>query len=137
MATRALKKLDYATIMTFTVATGQTATKGKHVLLSGSDNAVATAGANSDLAVGIALHSAAAGAEVQVALLGPVIPTLVGTGGSTRGTKQVIVADGVTDCAAHDSSGATDNSVVGIAMQSGVAGDLIGMMQTLGNRGSA
>lgn len=137
MATRALKKLDFATIMTFVVATGQAATKGRHVLLSGSDNEIATAGANSDLAIGIALNTAAAGAEVQVALLGPVIPALVGTGGSTRGTKQVLVADGITDCAAHDSSGATDNSVVGIAMQSGSAGDLIGVVQTLGNRGSA
>lgn len=137
MAARALKKLDFATIITYKVAAGQAATLGRPVLLSAADDEVATAGANSDLAVGVPLNTAAAGAEVQVALLGPVVPTLVGAGGSTRGTKQVLVADGVTDCAAHDSSGATDNAVVGIAMQSGVAGDLIGMMLTLGNRGSA
>lgn len=137
MAARALKKLDFAPIMTFKVAAGQAATRGRPVILSGSDNEIATAGANSDLVVGIPLESAVAGSECQVVLVGPVVPTLVGAGGSTRGTKQVLVADGVTDCAAHDSSGATDNAVVGIAMQSGVAGDMIGMIQTVCNRGSA
>lgn len=137
MAERALKKLDFATIMTFKVAAGQAATKGRPVILSGSDLEIATAGANSDLVIGTALETAAAGAECSVALVGPVVPMLVGTGGSTRGTKQVLVADGITDCAAHDSSGATDNAVIGIAMQSGVAADIIGVIQTVCNRGSA
>jgi hypothetical protein len=137
MATRAIKKLDYCPVMGFKVAAGQTATKGLAVLLSGSDEEVATAGANSDLAIGIALNTAAAAAEVQVALFAPVIPAVVGTGDTTRGKKQVLVANGITDAAAHDSSGNTDQAIYGIAMQSGVAGDMVGLMAVPSNRGAA
>jgi hypothetical protein len=136
MATTALRKTDFATIMRFTVASGQTATKGKPVLLSGSDDEIDDAGADSDLAVGIALETKAAGKECDVYLFGPVVPVLVGTGGATRGTKAVIVADGFTNAPAHNSDGTGNQAVYGIFMQTGAAGDLVGMIPAPSNRGS-
>lgn len=132
----ATKKIGYATIGSYTVAAGQTATLGMGVLLSGADDAVATAGANSDLCVGIALTTAAAAARVDVIHFAPIVPVLVGTGGATRGAKAMILADGFADAPAH-AAGNTVRSIYGIFMQSGVAGDRVGMMLCAGNRESA
>jgi hypothetical protein len=137
MAARALKKIDFAPIMTYLVATGQTTTKGLPVIFSGSEEAIATNASTPDAVIGIALETKTAGLECQVALFGPVIPMVVGTGGSTYGVKQQFVSDGVTDAAAHDSSGAVDDFIVGIAMQSGSAADLIGVQVLPCNRGAA
>lgn len=133
----ALSLLNNATIRSFTVASGQTATLGNAAILSGADNEVDDAGSGSDLAIGVFLATAAAGARVEVALFGPVVPVLVGTGGATRGTKATLVADGFTNAPAHDSSGATDNVIYGIFMQTGVATDRVGMILCASNRGSA
>jgi len=137
MAERALKKLDFAPIMTYVVATGQTTTKGLGVIFSGAETTIATAASGFDGCFGVALETTTAGKECQVALFAPIIPMVVGTGGSTYGTKQQFVADGVTDAAAHDSSGSTDDIIVGLAMQSGVAGDTIGVQVMPSNRGAA
>ena len=133
----ALRKYEFAHIKEFTVAAGQSATAGRAVLLSGADTTIGTAGADSDLAIGFALETAAAGARCQVALLGPVVPVVVGTGACTRGKKAILVADGVTDAPAHDSSGGTDDQIYGIFMQTGVKGDTVGMILAPSNRGSA
>jgi hypothetical protein len=136
MATTALRKTDFLTTMRFRVAASQTATKGKPVLLSGADNEIDDAGADSDLAVGVALETKAAGVDCDVALFGPVVPVLVGTGGATRGKKGAIVADGFADAPAHNSDGTGNQAIYVIFMQSGVAGDLVGAMLCPSNRGS-
>jgi len=133
----ALRKFEFAHIKEYTVAAGQSATLGRAVLLSGADTTIGTAGAGSDLAIGIALETAAAGARCQVALFGPVVAVVVGTGNATRGKKAILAADGLIDAPAHDSSGATDNQIYGIFMQSGVATNIVGMMLAPSNRGSA
>lgn len=129
-------KVGFATIGTYTVAAGQTATLGMGAILSGADDAVATGGANSDLVIGIFRATAAAAARVDVTHFGPIERVLVGTGGATRGAKAQIVADGFADAPAH-AAGATVRSIYGIFMQSGVAGDRVGMMLCVGNRESA
>lgn len=132
----ALRKFEFAHIKEYTVKAGGSATEGRAVLLD-SDTTISNAGADSDLAIGVALETAAAGARCQVALFGPVVAVLVGTGNATRGKKSILVADGFIDAPAHDSSGATNDQIYGIFMQSGVATDRIGMILCPSNRGSA
>jgi len=133
----AIRKTQYATIGTYTVATGQTATVGYLAILA-SDTTVQNAAGATDLGIGVFLASATAGKRVEVYHFGSIIPVKIGTGGCTRGAKAVFVADGFTDAPAHDSSGTTDDATYGVFMESGVVGDVRGMMIGLnGNRGSA
>jgi hypothetical protein len=140
---RALKKLGAgAVIGTYTVAASQTVRAGMPVILSGSDTAIDEAIISNDLCIGVALGtpgtSYAAAAVVQVLHYGPIVPVLVGTGDATRGKKAVVSAsaDGMCDCAAHDSDGTGNQNVQGVFMQSGVATEHVGMMMVMGNRGS-
>lgn len=134
----ATRKLNFVTIGNYTVAATKTATEGELLILSGADNEVEDANGASDLGIGIAVHSAAAGQPVEVYHPAPIIPVKVGTGGATRGKKAVNVADGFTDAAyPHDSSGATDQAIYGIFMESGLAGTVVGMMPIFSNRGAA
>lgn len=131
------RQTAYATVKAYTVATGQVVTEGYMVVLA-SDTTVQNGGASSDLGIGIARNSATAGQVVDIYLFGPIIPVVVGTGGCTRGTKAIHIADGFTDAPAHDSSGGTDNAIYGVFTESGSAGDMRGLMIGLGgNRGSA
>lgn len=132
----AMRRIEHGTIARYTVATGQAVTKGELVVLA-SDTTVQDAGGASDLGIGIAMATVAADLPVDIYLFAPVIDVAVGTGGATRGKKAIHAADGFTDCAAHDSSGATDNATYGVFMQSGVVGDRVGMQAMFGNRGSA
>jgi hypothetical protein len=133
----ALRKVTHATFHTFTVAAGQATTAGELVVLA-TDTTVQDAGGASDLGIGVAATTQAAGERVDVYLFGPVIPVEVGTGDATRGTKAIHAADGFTDAAAHDSSGATDEAIYGVFMQSGTVGQIVGLMFGLnGNRGAA
>ena len=131
----ALRKLEHATFATFTVEAGQTVTLNRLVQLSAAGVRLATAG--SDTVIGIARTTQAATERVDVTLYSHIEAVDVGTNGSTAGVKQQGVATGVEDAAAHDSSGGTDDAIVGVAMQTGVVGDVIGMMMLLNNRGSA
>lgn len=129
MAERALVKQDYAHMVSVQVKASSTVTQGKTVKFS-ADMEVEDAGADSDIWIGVAkdtVTSGAAGSErrVTVILPGPVVKMLVGTGDSTRGKRQKVVATGVTDAAAL--AGDTAEPSCGFAMQSGVAGDLIGV----------
>jgi hypothetical protein len=130
---------EYALRLPFTVAASQTTVAGQAVIFSGSDTAIAKAGADSDLAIGIARSAGVAGDVVEVTLFGNVIEeVLVGTGDATRGTKAVLVADGFTNAPAHDSDGTGNEAVYGIFIESGVAGDKVGMLLIgASNRGSA
>lgn len=141
MATRAIKKINFGTIGTYTVVTGETVRGGMPVILHTADTTIDEAIATDDTAIGIALGfgtTYTAGQEVQVLHYGPIVPVLVGTGGATRGTKAVVAgaADGLTDAAAHNSDGTGNVNVLGVFMQTGSAADEVGMMMVLGNRGS-
>lgn len=133
----ALRKFEFAHIKEYTVAAGGAATLGRLAILSGADTTVDVGGAGVDTGIGVFLTTAVAGARAQVALFGPIVSVVVGTGGATRSTKAIAVADGFTDAPAHDSSGGTDNQIYGIFMQSGIATDRVGMMLMASNRGSA
>jgi hypothetical protein len=127
MAT-ALRLTQNALRKTYTVAASDTATEGMAVLLD-SDTTVDDAGAASDLAIGVALETKTAGQAVEVALFGhSVIGVLVGTNGATRGMKAVIESDGFTDAAAHDSDGTGNEAIYGVFLQSGTAGQFVGML---------
>jgi predicted RecA/RadA family phage recombinase len=135
MATRPQRQTQHALKRYYTVAASQTCTVGKTVKLA-SDTTVQDAGAGSDLEIGICMESSdanasgvvAAGFQVEILLLGhAVVPMLVGTGASTRSKKQVVVSDGITDAAASG-GGTTAVECIGIALESGVAGDLIGVL---------
>lgn len=146
MATRAIFDLKSSIIKTYTLKTGVVSAKGKRVIFSVADNndqTVDLAGAESDLAFGTIIDDtvitgvAAGTGKVQVALDHPqIVPMIVGTGGATRGTKQKYAADGVTDLPANG-GGTLPHVVVGIALQSGVVGDLIGVMPCPGREVSA
>jgi len=137
MAT-ALRKLEHVTFEEFTVAAGQAATIGELAVMA-SDTTVQDAGGASDLGIGVFATTEVAGARVAVMLLSSsgVIPVACGTGGCTRGTKAIAVADGFTDAPAHDSDGTGNSSIYGVFMQSGVVGDVVGMMPCIANRGNA
>lgn len=135
---RVLKKIDFATIITFTA--GATCTAGVACSLSAAMT-VGDAPAGSDVIVGVTLGNVGqtflTGARVQVGLAGPVFPMKVGTGGTTRGTKQKVVADGITDAPTTLNAGATTTPIMGIALESGVAGDFVGVIMVPSNRISA
>lgn len=133
----ALRKYNNGQIFDYTVAATKTVTAYKLVEFSGADNAIEDLGAGEDLGIGVALDSGTAGQRVRVLVPNPVVPMLVGTGGATRGKKAVVVADGVADAPAHDSSGGTDDAIYGIFMQSGIATNRVGVQLFFSNRGSA
>ena len=135
MAT-ALRHVENATFVTFTVEAAQAVTQWHAVELAAAG--VRDAQVNSDTIIGIARHSAAAGERVEVTMLGPIESCVVAAAGVTIGLKVQAAATGlVEDAAAHDSSGATDDSILGMAMQTGTSGQIVGVMLMASNRGSA
>ncbi len=126
MGVRATQDLVRAIVKTYTVKTGGATTAGKPVKFGTTDTEVDTLlAADANIGFGVALETKAAGLPVQVAPFGvQIVPMIVGTGGATRGLKLKIASDntGVTD------TGATTDVFVGRAMQSGVVGDLIGVL---------
>ena len=136
--TTALRLTNSVLRKQYTVASGDTATKGEAVLLD-SDTTVDDCDAASDLAIGVAMTTQAAGEEVEIALFGHgVIPVVVGTNGATRGTKAQLESDGFTDAGTHDSDGGVANqSTYGIFLQSGTVGQFVGLLLAgAGNRGT-
>jgi len=127
MAERALQKYSADDVDTIVVASAKTVTKGKPIKHSGADHEAENAAAITDLAIGIALESGTAGQTVRYVRLGSkaIVPALVGTGGATRGQGAVYVADGVTDQATG--GGTNLFCCLGQFMQSGVAGDYVGL----------
>lgn len=132
----AVRKLEHCTFKEYTVASGQAVTVGELVVMA-SDTTVQDAGGASDLGIGIAVESQTAGLRVELYMFGPIVPVTVGTGGATRGTKAIAAADGFTDATAHDSDGTSNESLYGVFVESGTAGQIKGMMIGLGgNRGA-
>ncbi len=136
--TRALKKIDFAHIITLQASA--TCTAGTVCKMTGAMT-IGDAAAGDDTVIGVTLGNVgvtyASGAKVQVYLPNPVVPMKVGTGGTTRGQKQKVVSDGITDAPATTNSGATTTPTVGIALETGVVGDYVGMILTFANRISA
>lgn len=136
MAVRANQDLKNALVKTYSAKSAAVFTVGARVKFGASDTEADLGGANDDLTFGTALNActgnAAGSIIVEVALDMPqIIAMTVGTGGSTRGVKQIAAANGVTD-AQTNGGGTTPHALVGIAMQSGVVGDLIGVMPIAG-----
>ncbi len=134
----AVRKFEFAHIITYKVGSGQTVTEGFGVVFTDATT-IENQGATSDLGFGVALESGtgANGDSVTVALFGPVVAVVVGTGGSTRGKKAIMKADGYADAAAHDSDNTGNSSIYGIFMETGIAADKVGMQMIVGNRGNA
>ncbi len=129
MATRANEDLKYALVKTYEVAGGQSVTVGLLVKLA-SDTTVQNAGAN-ERGVGVALETGAAGARVQIAMLAgsAQLRVKVGTGGATRGGYLNHATDGFKDVGTLG-GGTVLKEVIGMALQSGVAGDFIAVLPT-------
>src|SRR5688500_4762360 len=136
MATRADCDLRTALTVTRTVETGQTVALGRVVKDGNADHEVqhTTDGVDA-IGVIVALDklAGAAGDKVSVCLLAgaAVVKVKVGTGGATRGKKAKCVADGVTDAVISEAT-PTPVQTVGFFTQSGVAGDLVGMVPLAG-----
>lgn len=128
MAARPDTSLHNATIVHKVVAAGQSVTAGRPVKLITDDDTCQHSGVG-EAAFGIALQDAAAGVRVQIALCGGggIVPVLVGTGGATRDLAAVVVANGVTNSATLG-GGTVLRNIVGYFTQSGVAGDLVGLV---------
>ena len=141
MASRALFDESKAVILERDIASGSAATEGLMAVHSGSESEFANAGAGVDTGIGVFLDSVLSGDTDRGARIacfgGGILRVKVGTGGATFGKKAAYVADGFTDAAAHDSSGATNDAIYGTFMQTGVAGDFVGLLPAVSNRGSA
>jgi hypothetical protein len=132
MATRPDQMLDKCTIVARTVETATTVTVGSVVKDGNADKECqpTTDGVDAiGIVVALGKLAGAAGDKVSVALLagGGVVPVKVGTGGATRGKLAKVVADGVTNAVPDVATPAAMN-VVGYFTQSGVAGDLVGLV---------
>lgn len=135
----ALRKFEYAHIKSYTVEAAGTATVGRLASFGATDLVVVDTAAGADDAIGVFLTGGTAGDRVDIALFGPTVAVLVGTGptGATRGSKAVNVADGVVDALPQAPGGATADPIYGIFMQDGVTGDVVGMQLLASNRVSA
>lgn len=157
MATRAIRQYQFGIIRSYSIEPGQQVVVGKTCKFGASaanglpagEATVQDAGAASDIAIGIVrphpkavagvVTAASLNANDQVEVLLPfnaIEAMLVGTGGTTAGKKQKVVSDGITDAPANG-GGTTDVEIVGIALQSGVAGDYVGVGLFFGSRVSA
>lgn len=115
-----------AVILPFVVKAASAVTKGKPVKLDTSTGTVLDMAAVGDNVIGIALDTGAAGDTVRVALWGPgVVPALVGTAGATMGAPAKYASDGLVDGTVG--GGTTKLFVCGQFLETGVAGDFVGL----------
>ncbi|MEJ7728208.1 MAG: hypothetical protein WKG00_03250 [Polyangiaceae bacterium] len=126
MASRANIDLKYTLIKTYVV--GAAANAGRVAKLGAVDTEATNAGAN-EMGIGVFLEDAAPGARVQVAMLAgsSQIKVKVGTGGVTRNAFINCVANGVANVGTLG-GGTVLKNVIGLALQSGVAGDDVAML---------
>ena len=122
-------KLGNATRHTFGGGCNVAVTRGLEVKFGATDDVCVLAGANDQLAVGIVENDVATiGRPVTVICYGTgIMDVTVGTGGATRGTDAITVASGFTD-AATNGGGTTSQIIKGRFMQTGVAGDRVGLL---------
>lgn len=86
------------------------------------DETMIPAAGNTDELVGVFQHDALNGAEVRVMVYG-ITRLKIGTGGITRGV--LVTSDATGQGIALSGAAATNNSAIGRAMASGVAGDIV------------
>lgn len=112
-------------IKTLTVVAAGSAIEGRPVSFNTSDEecTLTAAAARPD---GIALETKAAGERVQVLIGEGICKVKVGTGGATRGEYAVVVADGLTNSGTLG-GGSVVKQLVGKFLQTGVAGDVVGL----------
>lgn len=122
------ERLNNAIIMTFAHASQPAFSRGAEVKFNGDDGLLQAAGTNDPLAIGIISQANASTRPASVVMYGfAVMPVTVGTGGATRGVDAITVADGFTD-AASNGGGTTSQIIKGKFLQTGVAGDLVGLL---------
>ena len=125
MVARAAENMQYIHQKPFTA--GGTVTQFYPVTLSSGTIANSTSNAK---AIGIAQKAGTTGDVISVALLmGPgVIKVKVGTGGATAGEYAIVSSgnDGLTDQTIG--GGTTVKYVLGRFLETGVAGDIVGLM---------
>lgn len=127
MATRAIEDLKLALIKTAIVGTA--CTRGKGVKITGDEPMTMTDCSAGESPDAVALETqATSGKPCQVVMLSGacIIKVLVGTGNATRGKYAKVVGDGFAD-AGTLGGGTTAQEVAGKFVQSGVAGDYVGM----------
>jgi hypothetical protein len=138
MGTTAARKLNYATIANYDVVAGATVTVGFGVTMA-TATTVQNAAASSDFIIGIAHTSAtstvAGDANVDVFLFAPVVPVVIATDGTaTLGAKATwtddAAADGFTNAETLTTAG--EQGIYGVFVQSGTAGEIVGMQLALG-----
>lgn len=128
MAVRPHERLDGALIMQFDHASQPAFSRGAEVKFNSADNLLQAAAANDPLAIGVIYQNNASGRTAHVVLYGhAIMPVTVGTGGATRGVDATTVADGFTD-AATNGTGTVSQIIKGKFMQTGVAGDVVGLL---------
>lgn len=127
MAARATVDTSLALIKSATVKAASSVTVGYPIKFH-TDGTVLNCTAG-DAAIGFALETGAAGETVQYVLVGStaIVQAKVGTGGSTIGLWQKAANDGVTNTGTLG-GGTTLVNVVGLAVQTGVAADMIGVI---------
>ena len=136
MATKALQDLGKALIKRYLVAAANTLKVGSIVYLSAEGTvALSTAATAEHLGIVTGITdggaTATAGDEVSVVHLGTsgVAKVLVGTSGATAGAHLTAEADGATD--ATTGGGTAQCNTIGLCLQTGVAGDFVGVAISL------
>lgn len=122
-------KLDNVTRHTFGGGCNVAVTRGVEVKFGATDDVCVLAGANDPLAIGIVENDVVTvGHPVVIVCYGNgIMDVTVGTGAATRGIDAITVASGFTDAAANG-GGTTSQIIKGRFMQSGVAGDKVGLL---------
>jgi len=115
--------IGQTTVLEKSVTAGAAVTGFTIAKFGSDDNTMIPAAATTDLVVGIFQHDAASGAEVRVALPGSIAKLKLGSGGITRGA--LVTSDGTGQGIALSGAAGTNVQSIGIAMASGVAGDIV------------
>ena len=126
MAARSNQNMTNAQTETFRVVTGNVS-RGMLGKFGAADDEVAPAAAG-EQGFCVFLEDAVDGAMTTVVLLAGacIVPVKVGTGGATRGKHAVAVSNGFTDIT--PGGGTVAKYTNGVFMQTGVAGDFVGMI---------
>ena len=134
---RPREMLGNALVYQFESGCATAVAEGAEVKFGADDDTVAAVSANDPLAIGLCRKAyttamATAGKPIEVILYGNAIKVVtVGTGGATRGVDATTVADGFTN-AATNGAGTVSQITKGKFMQTGVAGDDVGLLLCYG-----
>lgn len=136
MTTRARTKLDFACRLELIADAAYS--RGQEVKFVTDDNTFTAAGTADVLAIGtLERDVSAAGKRGSIILYGhAIVPVKVGTGGATRGVDAITVADGFTN-APTNGTGTVSSIIKGKFMESGSAGDIVGLLIGVNQRSVA